>query len=65
MTFTTFLPFALVSHMGWWAVPGMFALTFLLLGIENIGAQIENRERTNLPLDSRRACSALGFAGPA
>ncbi|KAL4855857.1 hypothetical protein ACK3TF_003624 [Chlorella vulgaris] len=49
--YLTFLPFALWSYLGWVLLPTMVILAFLLLGIENIGIQIENPVRV-LPLSS-------------
>ncbi|EFN52998.1 hypothetical protein CHLNCDRAFT_137443 [Chlorella variabilis] len=49
--YITFLPFALWSYLEWLLLPTMVVLTFLLLGIENIGIQIENPVRV-LPLHS-------------
>lgn len=51
IVYLTFLPFALWSYLGWLLLPVSVVLTFLLLGIENIGIQIENPVRV-LPLHS-------------
>jgi hypothetical protein len=38
--YLTFLPFSLWSYLEWLLLPTMVVLTFLLLGIENIGIQV-------------------------
>lgn len=43
------LPFVIVPTMSWYAVPTMFILTYLVLGIDEIGIQIEEPFAT-LPL---------------
>ncbi|GBF88169.1 hypothetical protein Rsub_00881 [Raphidocelis subcapitata] len=50
ITYLTCLPFGLGAYMGWLTLPVMVVLTFLLMGIENIGVQIENPVRV-LPMD--------------
>lgn len=47
--FLSFLPFAMVDFLKWWAIPAMMIITFLLSGVENIGVAIENPFRV-LPL---------------
>lgn len=37
----TFLPLAFVSTCGWATVPMMFVLSYLILGVEQIGVTIE------------------------
>ncbi|GAB4814212.1 hypothetical protein N2152v2_001258 [Parachlorella kessleri] len=49
IVFVTFLPFAFWSLFGWVTIPIMATLTFLLVGLENIGIQIEE-PYTVLPL---------------
>lgn len=49
IVFITFLPFALWEYLGWVTIPAAGTLTFLLVGIENIGVQIEEPYRS-LPL---------------
>ena len=39
--YVTFMPFTLWSACGWGAVPASVIIAFLLLGIEEIGVQIE------------------------
>lgn len=51
VTFVTFLPFALWEGLQWLTIPTVAVLTFLLVGIENIGIQIEEPFRI-LPLRS-------------
>jgi hypothetical protein len=41
IVFVTFLPFAFWSMFGWVTIPIMAVYTFLLVGLENIGIQIE------------------------
>ena len=48
------LPFALSEQYGWWTVFVTFVLTFVLLGIEEIGVEIENpfgHDPNDLPLE--------------
>lgn len=51
ISFITWLPFALWAYAQWLTIPIMAALTFLLVGIENIGIQIEQPMMV-LPLKS-------------
>jgi predicted membrane chloride channel (bestrophin family) len=37
----TFMPFTLWHAYGWWTIPASVAIAYLLLGIEEIGVQIE------------------------
>ncbi|PRW45440.1 UPF0187 chloroplastic [Chlorella sorokiniana] len=53
IVYLTFLPFALWPYVQWLLVPIIMVLGFLLVGIENIGVQIENPVRV-LPM--RRFC---------
>jgi predicted membrane chloride channel (bestrophin family) len=34
------IPFTLVSQLGWWIVPTIILASFILFGIDAIGAQI-------------------------
>lgn len=48
------LPFELVSGLGWWTGPILAFITLVLLGIEEIGAEIEEpfgHDPNDLPLD--------------
>src|SRR6185295_6855071 len=36
------LPFAMVDEMGWWGVPVIVLVAFMLYGIEGIGRQLED-----------------------
>ena len=48
------LPFKLVSTLAWWSVPVVGIVSFLLLGIEEVGRELENPfgyDANNLPLD--------------
>ncbi|KAJ3082094.1 hypothetical protein HK102_001922, partial [Quaeritorhiza haematococci] len=36
------LPFQLVKDLNWWVIPIMVITSFTLMGVENIGAEIEN-----------------------
>lgn len=48
------LPFAL-GDLGWWELPGVLAISFTFLGIEEIGVEIEDPfegEPNDLPLES-------------
>ncbi|KAI9197418.1 Bestrophin, RFP-TM, chloride channel-domain-containing protein [Polychytrium aggregatum] len=54
------LPFQLVASLGWYMIPAMFVFAFTLLGIEGIGAEIENPfglDKTDLPLE--RFCKSI------
>lgn len=49
-----FLPFKLVDTLSWWAIPVVAVICFVLLGVEEIGNEIENpfgRDPNDLPLD--------------
>lgn len=48
------LPVALAASLGWWTLPAVFALTYVLLGIEEIGVEIEDPfdgDENDLPLE--------------
>lgn len=48
------LPFELVSGLGWWTGPALAFISLILLGIEEIGAEIEEpfgHDPNDLPLD--------------
>ena len=48
------LPFQVVSTLHWWTTPIVILLTFVLLGVEEIGTEIENpfgEDASDLPLD--------------
>jgi putative membrane protein len=48
------LPFQVVSTLHWWTTPIVIVLTFVLLGVEEIGTEIENpfgEDASDLPLD--------------
>lgn len=48
------LPFQVVSTLHWWTTPIVIILTFVLLGVEEIGTEIENpfgEDASDLPLD--------------
>lgn len=48
------LPFQVVSTLHWWTTPIVIILTFVLLGVEEIGTEIENpfgEDVSDLPLD--------------
>ncbi|WP_019506635.1 bestrophin family protein [Pleurocapsa sp. PCC 7319] len=48
------LPFSYVSDLGWGAIPAVGLVSFALLGVEEIGIEIENpfgRDPNDLPLD--------------
>lgn len=54
------LPAALLNEMGWMAIPAVTAMSFILLGIEEIGVEIEDpfgTDDNDLPLE--RFCGAL------
>jgi putative membrane protein len=49
------LPFAMLAKFGWATIPIVFAVTYVLLGIEEIGVEIEDPfegDLNDLPLDS-------------
>ena len=49
------LPFQVVSTLHWWTTPIVIILTFVLLGVEEIGTEIENpfgEDANDLPLDA-------------
>lgn len=49
------LPFELVGGIKWWTVPVLVFMSFLYLGINEVGAEIEEpfgRDANDLPLDS-------------
>jgi putative membrane protein len=49
------LPLALVRDFGWWTIPATFFVAFVLLGIEEIGVEIEDPfgdDDNDLPLES-------------
>ena len=48
------LPAALAASLGWWTLPAVFAVTYVLLGIEEIGVEIEDPfdgDENDLPLE--------------
>jgi putative membrane protein len=48
------LPCALLPYFGWWSIPLTFAVTFILLGVEEIGVEIEEpfgTDDNDLPLE--------------
>ena len=48
------LPFKLVPELDWWSVPIVAVVSFLLLGIEEVGRELENpfgHDANDLPLD--------------
>lgn len=57
--YLTFLPFALWTYLEWLLLPTMVVLTFLLLGIENIGIQVGARSTQGPPcMRHKLPCSA-------
>lgn len=55
LVYCLFLPFQTVKDLGWMAVPVVMIVSFTLLGIEEIGVEIENpfgTDANDLPLDS-------------
>ncbi len=62
------LPLALVREYDWWTIPATFFVAFVLLGIEEIGVEIENpfgNDDNDLPLESfcesiRRSVEEMG-----
>eukprot|EP00887_Chlorella_sp_A99_P004675 scaffold4.g4675.t1 len=61
LVYITTLPFALWSTFHWATLPVMAVLSFLLLGVENIGIQIEEPFRV-LPLDGISAGTVRAVA---
>ncbi|GJJ10085.1 hypothetical protein Clacol_004311 [Clathrus columnatus] len=58
--YLAFLPFQVVSTMGWWTIPGTCFASFLLLGFLEIGQEIENPfnyDENDLDLD--KFCLAI------
>lgn len=54
------LPFALVGEFGWFAIPAVLLMSFLFLGIEEIGVEIEDpfgQDENDLPLE--RICQTI------
>lgn len=52
--YCTSLPIALVNTFGWWTIGVVFALTYVMLGIEEIGVEIEDPfegDDNDLPLE--------------
>ena len=48
------LPFNLIQKMGWWAIPVVAIVSFILLGLEEVGKELENPFRygvNNLPVN--------------
>jgi putative membrane protein len=48
------LPFALMKDFGWWTIPATLFVAFTLLGIEEIGVEIEDpfgTDDNDLPLE--------------
>jgi putative membrane protein len=57
------LPFALLSSLGWWSVLVTFAVSYVLLGIEEIGVEIEDPfegDENDLPLEAITRVIQLG-----
>ena len=55
LIYCLFLPFQMVRDLGWFAIPVVMVVSFTLLGIEEIGLEIENpfgTDRNDLPLDA-------------
>ena len=55
LIYCLFLPFQTVRDLEWFAVPVVMIVSFTLLGIEEIGIEIENpfgTDRNDLPLDA-------------
>ncbi len=55
LIYCLFLPFQTVKDLGWFAVPVVMIVSFTLLGIEEIGVEIENpfgTDTNDLPLDT-------------
>ena len=55
LIYCLFLPFQTVRDLGWFAIPVVMVVSFTLLGIEEIGLEIENpfgTDRNDLPLDA-------------
>ncbi|KAJ3058483.1 hypothetical protein HK102_010482 [Quaeritorhiza haematococci] len=49
------LPFQLVKDLNWWVIPIMTIASFTLMGVETIGAEIENpfgNDANDLPIES-------------
>jgi len=64
--FITFLPFGLWGYTSWLTIPVMAVITFLLVGTENIGIQIE-QPMLVLPLEilsagTKAAVEAMSMA---
>lgn len=54
------LPFRVVPEITWWSVPVMAVVSFLLLGVEEVGRELENPfgySANDLPLDN--ICGAI------
>ncbi|WP_254217332.1 bestrophin family protein [Synechococcus sp. CCY 9618] len=54
------LPFRIVPDIAWWSIPMMAFISFLLLGVEEVGRELENPfgyHANDLPLDD--ICSAI------
>lgn len=54
MIYCLLLPFELVGGLGWWTSPALAFISLILLGIEEIGAEIEEpfgHDPNDLPLD--------------
>ncbi len=54
LIYCLFIPFQLVSELGWWTGPIVGLISFTLFGIEEIGIEIENpfgHDPNDLPLD--------------
>jgi putative membrane protein len=55
MLFCTTVPFALIGNMSWLALPGTVVVCFAMLGIDEIGVEIEDPfgyDPNDLPLDA-------------
>ena len=49
------LPFNLIEKMGWWAIPVVAIVSFILLGLEAVGEELENPflySANDLPIDN-------------
>lgn len=63
IVYLTFLPFALWGYLGWLLLPVSVVLTFLLLGIENIGIQVCGHGLERAPGCARTAMLTESRAG--
>ena len=54
------LPFALLDRFGWWTIPAVLLVAYILYGIEEIGVETEDpfgEDENDLPLE--RICQAI------